>query len=371
MLLHRLALLFNKANKNPDVIRLFVYTGTLKDFIRSGIEVTDIPEECVSTFDKWCMDSYRRYISNRLPRLAKGGIDFDAIRQGVYEAVRNGKIVTPIFDYVLVDETQDLDVEALEVLSRIARHVTVCMDGKQQIYGGRASESEILESLGLARQNSALLAAYRCNPMVTQLAARLIDDEARRREFMNQAANAAMDRSKPLFFLAQDFNEEKERLIQSLKVRLGYGDSIAVLFPQQRQVHGFAQGIKQAGIEVEIHQRDAAMDFRNGLPKLMTYHQAKGLTFDSVFLPRLVKASFAGALENQLEHLLFVGISRAVKWVYLSGTNGSLARSAMSLWREDTGSFLEKQMSSGSQGLFTDEETAQTAMAEADDFGLD
>jgi superfamily I DNA/RNA helicase len=50
----------------------------------------------------------------------------------------------------------------------------------------------------------------------------------------------------------------------------------------------------------------------------MTYHSAKGLTFDSVLLPHLGKDWFPRAKWADIERLIFVGITRATKWVFLS-----------------------------------------------------
>ncbi len=40
----------------------------------------------------------------------------------------------PIYDFVLVDEGQDLDADAYDFFKTIAKHVTVCLDNKQQLY---------------------------------------------------------------------------------------------------------------------------------------------------------------------------------------------------------------------------------------------
>lgn len=50
----------------------------------------------------------------------------------------------------------------------------------------------------------------------------------------------------------------------------------------------------------------------------MSYHSAKGLTFDTVLLPRLVRSSFSHVTNPRIARLLFVGITRATKWVYMS-----------------------------------------------------
>jgi len=371
VLLHRLNLLFHRARKNPDAVRLFVYTNSLKRFIQAGNDMLDVPDECISTFDKWCSNAYKAYVAQQLPRI-DGKLDFEGIRSGVFRAIDSGKLPTPLFDSVLIDEAQDMDSAAIERLKRLARHITLCMDGKQQLYEGRMTEPEALQCLGLSHHNTALLAAFRCNPMVTELAAQFIPDQTTRQEFMRQASNREMARSRPLFFVADSFADEVAHLIETVRLRLSYGDSIAVLFPQQRQVHGLARGFREAGIDVEVQQRDAPLDFSTPTPKLMTYHQAKGLTFDSVFLPRLNQSSFPGKLGERIGHLCFVGVSRAVKWVYMSGTNQALIASMRELGQDTSRPFLETQLSSEVVGLLGPRrEEAVPAVADVDVFGLD
>ncbi len=369
VLLHRLNQLFHRAGGKPSAVRLFVYTNTLKEFIRAGNDMLEVPDECIGTFDKWCADVYRQYIADRLPR-AKSGTDFAAIRAGAYKAISDGLLPTPAFEYVLVDEAQDLDGEAIKALQRIARHVTVCMDGNQQLYDTGVSEPVALAKLGLARHNVALLSAFRCNPMVTQLAAQFVTDVKRRDEFLRQASNPDMDRATPLLYISSGFEDEKARLIEMVRLRLSYGDSIAVLFPTQRQVHGFAKGFAEAGIDVSVQKRDEPIDFSTPLPKLMTYHQGKGLTFDSVFLPRLDGGSFYGAMQSRMDNLLFVGVSRAIKWVFMSGTNGHLINLLIEMGKRDTHAFLETQLAQGAGDMFNTAPNTEAVPIVDDEFGL-
>ena len=160
------------------------------------------------------------------------------------------------------------------------------------------------------------------------------------------------------------------RLLEQLATA-SYGDSIAVLFPTNRQVHGFARGFADAGIAVSIRTHDEPIDFSTRLPKLMSYHQAKGLTFDSVFLPRLDNGSFRGAMQQRIDKLLFVGVSRAIKWVFLSGTNGRLVQPLTTLAQHEHHAFLEMQLGDAAGGLFGTEAQSPLAPSAADDFGLD
>ncbi len=59
------------------------------------------------------------------------------------------KASSPAFDFILVDEGHDLDINAFFLIRALARHVTATIDHGQQIYPNRASESDILAILGL------------------------------------------------------------------------------------------------------------------------------------------------------------------------------------------------------------------------------
>jgi len=105
-------------------------------------------EDCVTTLDDWCIQVYKREISARLPWSERDRrTDYAAIREAVHEAVKDEKL----FDFILVDEGQDLDEAAFALLRDLAPHVTVAMDHKQQIYDEGSDEAAIVRALGLKR----------------------------------------------------------------------------------------------------------------------------------------------------------------------------------------------------------------------------
>lgn len=218
VLLHRAKRLIEEEGVPPERLRIFVFTNTLKDYIRSTLALLDIPETCVTTFDYWCREFYTTFVARRVP-FAHHGPDFDAIRTGVLNKLRGGTPLTtlgngrdpraqpeqqtllgdddnrpstspqtefpeffaevigcPLYDAALVDEGQDLTPQAFEILRRVARHVTVCMDSRQQLYEQRCEEPDILQALGLRKCNLTILGAYRCCPYITRLAASLLTD---------------------------------------------------------------------------------------------------------------------------------------------------------------------------------------------------
>ncbi len=328
ILLHRAAYLRDSWNVSPERFRIFVFTNSLKQYIQSAMDFLDLPEDCILTFDDWCMRFYKAHINSRVPWDNENkSPDYKGIRRQVLEKLRasTGK---PLYDFVLVDEGQDLDHDAFETIRRIAQHVTVCMDNKQQIFEPGSNESEILDVFGLRRRNVALLSAFRCCPYIVQLASRLIDDQTARDNFLSQARTAQTERQKPLLYFSGDEQDEKIRLTDIIKTRQNLGDRIAVLFPTKRLVYGYAKGFMEAGLEVETPPKrgDSAVyipiDFNSDRPKFLPYHSAKGLTFDTVIMPRLQPGAFGKTPHHIIERLLFVGITRATKWVYLSSRNG-------------------------------------------------
>ena len=397
VLLHRAKRLIEEEGISSDRLRIFVFTNSLKGYIRSALGVLDIPANCVMTFDYWCREFYTTFVSSNVP-FAGRKPDFDKIRQGVLDKLRGGvslatlpshgdlhdldlfgddeqppstspqvefpeffaeSIGCPIYDVALVDEGQDLTPESFEILKRLARHVTVCMDSRQQLYEERSDEKDLLATLGLRRCNLTILGAYRCCPYITELAASLLSDAAERQIFLNQTRTAQRERLTPLLYIAADANEEKNRLAQIIKDRLTHreGDRIAVLFPDNAKLFSMARILTEAGLEVEVppQRRKSSFpehDFQSERPKLMTYYGAKGLTFETVIMPRLVPNSFQRISPERLAKLLFVGITRATQWVYMSTVEGPMLPVVLQMIEKANDGIISIQRSDNSQPLF-------------------
>ena len=319
VLVHRAAQLRSRYKVAPARYHVLVYTNVLKDYIRSACLQLGIKDKYISTFDHWCREYHEKNIG-RIPR--KGGQpDFSAIRRSVLEHAR-ARSRKPL-DFVLVDEGQDLDPPAFETLAAVADHVTVCADYKQQIYEDGATEIDIAARLGLRGANVSLLEHIKISPKLVPLAAAFIDDTEEKRQFVEQSRSWHESTECPLLYRAPDFGAERERLVEMVRERLNARERIAILFRKKSQVAGFTKALTDSGIGVETQIADQRnsfhkLDFNSIKPKIMTYHSAKGLTFDSVLMPRLVEKSFPNDSPANLKRLMFVGITRAKNWAYLS-----------------------------------------------------
>ena len=319
VLLHR-ARQLGLASGQPSKIALLVYTNVLRDFIRSATHELGLSEETVLTFDHWCRLRYVELVGPP-PVDKQGHPDFSLIRKGLLARLSTGKS-TLLLDVALVDEGQDLDDECYALLRLSARHVTVAFDLKQSLYR-EAGETSIRHALGATTRELDLQATYRACPYVVDLACEFIADESEKQAFRDQAATTQTERQTPLLYLAADEADERHRLVEILRERLLRNERVAILFPTLPQVGLFADFLRAQGIladrqpQTDQQGRRAPLDFASGRPAVLTYHSAKGLTFDSVLMPGVTRSAIR-ARHTAARRMLFVAITRATHWVYVS-----------------------------------------------------
>lgn len=330
ILIHRAAHLAETYRVSPTRFRVLVFTNVVKEYIKSGLTFLDLPEEVVTTFDHWCRLFYEQHVSKKLPwRKESRSPDFGKIRTSVLDVLKSKKSLRKHLDFVLVDEGQDLAPQVYEILSLAANHITVFADPQQKIFEDGASEAFIIQQLGLNGRNAMLLGAYRNAPYVAQLASYFIEDEKIRGHYLKQICTQQKIRERPLCYIADTFEQEMDRLAEIIRQRQTMNERVGIIVPKNDQLHGLAKGLKERGVVLEKAIRvdanrnpDESFDFGNDVPKIATYHMAKGLTFDSVLLPRLSEKSFPFVQGTARKRILFVGIARATQWVYMSMLKG-------------------------------------------------
>lgn len=327
VLLHRARHLADALRVRPGRFLVLVYTNALTSFLRAAIAELGIPVEAVRTYDDWCAGHWERFVPGPKPFRGNGVPDFEEIRRGVRREVLRSRRRRPLYDFVLVDEGQDLDADAFDVLARVSSHVTVAIDPQQRIYDRGAGESEVLAALGLFSCSVSLLEAWRCSPHVSRLASRLLPGEDEREAFLRQVRATPAEREKPLLYVARDGDDEASRLAEVARARLLRGERVAVLVPARPLVPVFARGLAGRGVPVEVPHRHGQggapfppLDFTSDLVKVLPFHSAKGLTFDAVLLPRFTAPGVHARSPRSFRRLLFVALTRAVSWAYLSST---------------------------------------------------
>ncbi|MEW5764468.1 MAG: UvrD-helicase domain-containing protein [Acidobacteriota bacterium] len=331
VLVHRADYLRKRLGSPPGRFRVMIFTNVLRDYIRSGLDLLGLPLNSVCTFDSWCNAYYKSHIGPR--RRGSGGDEgtsFEMTHAAVLQRLRGDRSEWGHLDFALVDEGQDLRPECFEILRLAAKHITVFADPQQQIYEEGASLERIRENLGLARSQTALLAAFRNSPDVAALAAFFIQDDERRSQYVSQSRFRVCERERPLYYSAASEDAEYDRLAEAVRGRQVLNQRVGILVARNQLVFRVASALRQRGLHVEravpqfkgAYKSQIEARFDNNVPKIATFHSAKGLTFDAVCMPRLNETSFVRFKGAQRRRILFVGIARAIQWVFLSSVKG-------------------------------------------------
>ncbi len=319
VLAHRAAYLCQKARTPSNRYHVFVYTRALCSFLKSAFALLEIPESSVSTFDSWCFEIFRKHVKGSVPFTAEGP-DFAELHRQVRDKSVEFR-ANPMFDFVLVDEAQDLDPYVLEILCNVSKHVTATADFNQQIYSDCVKEQQLLEILGLTKHNIQLLAAYRNSPFVAALASHFLSADQSRKEYLRQTQTVQSVREKPVLAISESRSQSEAALANIIQTRLRRDERLCIVVPSSQQFTEMVALLNKYGIASQIvkpsaNDRDTGSNFDDGVTRISTYHSVKGLTFDSVLMPWFCIDTFKS--QASIQQLVFVAITRATQWVYVS-----------------------------------------------------
>ena len=258
---------------------------------------------------------YERYLAHR----RQGGklYDWSDLASAVLRELRSDQ-TDRRYHHVVIDEGQDFSPEMLRSLADIVPRdgsLTFFGDIAQQIYGHRMS----WRSAGLAAQD---VWRFRENYRNTKQIAKLALALAAMPQFPDDpdlVEPAAPPADGPLPVLRRLSNESDERqLVVSPAVEQARTGTVAILLRTREQERRFRKHLP--GNATRLHRKLEVWPSGPGL-FYGTYHAAKGLEFDTVFLPFLSEADWPcpsdvrnlGVEEaaSRDSRLLYVGITRA------------------------------------------------------------
>lgn len=347
LLLHRARYLSDSLKVPSNRYHIFVHNNIMKGYLRSALSLLNIPDTSLSAFNSWCLSFYRYHINTVVPQKEDSSPNFELIRKSILSKIRydnnssffdnifqsilgmvkNSNISVPIYDFILVDDGSELDNVSLDIICAISKHVTIVADDKHQVRENGLTSTEMLIKLR-QRYSLHLNGAFRCSPYIINLAGQFIDDVELRKAYLQEARTPEREKEKPVLYYAANAQDEKYKLIEVIRSRLIKGESIAILLYHQKQLHYFAELLKDPRLEIKKILSDIRtdgsqnkQDFSNDCPKLITFQDAQGTTFDTIIIPQLVTEAFPNISQVQLQKILFSAITRATKWVFLSTLN--------------------------------------------------
>lgn len=287
--------------------------------------------------------------THALKDLVHSGLSQRALARVTIQTVDTFLTTRENFDYILVDEIQDIKEDVIGRIFARAKHVVAAGDPDQSIYLGRVDPANLRRLLGGARKHT-LKHIQRLTLKNYQLATAILPEAeiVRGAEVRGDGNNARVIKG------TSKRDEFAKVYAEAFRVS-SIEQPSAILFPFHEQIHEFASVISSANgwggpPEREktgrVTSYEAFNDFfaRKGSPLrflgsnngslpesdsarlvyLMTYHSAKGLDFNNVFLPDLTDDVKLDAKDrrfsngdNERRHF-FVAITRSKENLYLS-----------------------------------------------------
>lgn len=213
LLLLRANYLYLAGHKN---ILVLVLTRTLQEFIAAGGANYKFPVDKVKTTRRWQLDFLREY--NESVDLSGSFADQ---RKKIVEkiaSVVNERHLSNLYDTILLDESQDLLPDEVELFKRLSRHIFATADIQQKIYAIPDSFPAVRSTVGAEHR---LQYHYRIGREICRLADALqknTSSHQRLSEFCNYD-EVARPSSAELVKLA-DFDAQIEMMLDALPSQL-------------------------------------------------------------------------------------------------------------------------------------------------------
>jgi superfamily I DNA/RNA helicase/mRNA-degrading endonuclease RelE of RelBE toxin-antitoxin system len=262
-----------------------------------------------------------------VPRLqAKGLLLWEQVRARAAERVEKGEHAER-YDAVLVDEAQDLQPAAIQMLTALCRapnRLFFTADANQSIYGGGFRWHDVHEALHFTGRTGVLKANYRSTREIGEaanayLASGEIDPE-RERAYANSGPMPAVR-------AVADVDQEARLLERYLRaaskeLRIGLG-SCAVLAPTEKAGQRLAEALRARDVPAR-YMSGKTLDLGSKEVKVLTLRSAKGLEFPVVAVAGFLDGPYpplrpdaaeeeAAEITAKERRTMFVAMTRAMR----------------------------------------------------------
>jgi superfamily I DNA/RNA helicase len=223
----------------------------------------------------------------------------------------------PSADFIIVDEVQDFEREKISQFKQAAKQAFFFWgDSEQSIYQGFRDTQNILSIAAEAGiQPETLVFNHRLPKKIARFAAKVKRDE----ELVQRCRKEGEDIPRILRYAT--FGEQLDAIMQQIKNR--QITDAAILLHNNEWVQKAYDYLRNKGyaIEAKIGQTIFDLDFFSDNPKLMTYHSAKGLQFEAVFLPNC-EADLEPSNEKTMNaNSFYVAVTRSYRYIFVMYSN--------------------------------------------------
>ena len=224
------------------------------------------------------------------------------------------KLNCPETDYIIVDEIQDFTEEEIgQFIKAAKKQVFFFGDTAQSIYDGLKTTMTIKEiSRKYDFDISKLVFNYRLPISVAKITEQYIGDGTSFNE--GSYKNKSNETETPWILHYNSKNEQIHAIARIVKTRSLL--DVSVLLPSNSDVKMFYDKLTEQGMNCECKYNSEGvnketLNFNTSNIKLMTYHSAKGLQFETVFIPC---CEFS---DEKKRKPLYVAMTRASENLYI------------------------------------------------------
>ncbi len=216
----------------------------------------------------------------------------------------------PNSDYIIVDEAQDFTKEDILMFKSKARKALLLYgDSAQQLYEFIQDRQTIsMEDIAVVTRfpTEQLVFNHRLPKKIARLAEH-INGERDNLERRCQVEGNEM----PKILRFNSFEQQLDSIMNIIRTR--HFEDVGILFRHNDTVERAYYYFRNKGFNVEAKfGKHIDLNFNSDNPKLLTYHSAKGLQFEAVFIP---ECNVNGGSEER--NPLYVAITRTYQSLYI------------------------------------------------------
>ena len=263
----------------------------------------------------------------------KGLLTFGGLVQVALDVVREDKNKFG-WDYVIVDEAQDLRPAALALAVELCNDpvgLFLTADANQSLYNRGFRWRNVHENLNVTGRTRILRRNYRSTKQIARAANQILeaspdyDNEALEQEYVHVGR-------KPVLYAAEGSHDQAQwigqQIYQAAKEMRLPANAAAVLVPSVRVGQPLARALREQGLNAKF-MNSRQFELNDPCIKVTTLHAAKGLEFPIVIvahvedgrLPRELNTSDQEELAAHIEEerrLFYVGCTRAMRYLFVT-----------------------------------------------------
>lgn len=231
-----------------------------------------------------------------------------------WEWIQSGK---PSADYIIVDEVQDFDENELSELKAAShKHLILFGDSAQQLYANIPNKGKLMTMEEIQVTTKIPMENLVINHRLTKKIARVAECVSLSLDPLEERCSKE-GVNKPRLVRCGSLSEELTYIMEVIKAQ-NYTD-VGILFPTNKAVEIAHAELIIGGYDVErkagYGSNTMDLNFNTDNPKLMTYHSAKGLQFEAVFIPS------CSVMDEKDRNPLYVALTRSYRDLFILYTN--------------------------------------------------